>query len=99
MIRHFFKNFACCPLRQLFISRCHLSTVTNFNYDLFHDFEVDEGYYRNEANQQKILQNLQLRDMKDDFPQLFRDNLSTDDLSRELIVLAKQLPNSFHPIW
>lgn len=76
------------------------STASSLHFDvLSNEFTVDENYFRNEINQKQILDNIRLRELKEHYPKLFRNDLSADELSNELIASVKQLPNSIHPIW
>lgn len=99
MNRSLFRYFSYNYLKSFQEIR-HFSVVPHAQLNLLgHDFEVDEDYFRNEANRKIILQNIQLRDIKDDYPQLFRENITSDELSKELIAEAKNLPNTIHPVW
>ena len=77
---------------------CKLSTNSNLEL-LSTDFTFNESYFHDEATQQTILNNIELRDMKNDFPHLFNNKLSTSQLAHELLNSYKKLPNHFHPIW
>ena len=77
---------------------CKLSTNSNLEL-LSTDFIFNESYFHDEATQQTILNNIELRDMKNDFPHLFNNKLSTSQLAHELLNSYKKLPNHFHPIW
>lgn len=99
MNRSLFRYFSCDYLKTFQKIR-HFSVIPYAQLNLLdHDFEVDEDYFRNEANQKTILKNIQLRDIKDDYPRLFRKNITSDELSEELIAEAKNLPNTIHPLW
>lgn len=93
------RYFSCNHQKHFQAFRLY-SSVPHAQINLLgHGFEVDEKYLKNEANQKAILQNIQLRDIKDDYLQLFREDITSDELSNELILNAKSLPNTIHPVW
>lgn len=99
MNRSLFRYLSYIHLKSFNKIRC-FSVIPHSQLSLLsNDYEVNEDYFRNEANQKTILQNIQLRDIKDDYPQFFRENITTDELSKELIAEAKNLPNTIHPVW
>lgn len=99
MNRSLIKYFSCNHLKHFQAFRFY-SSVSHAQINLLgHDFEVNENYFKNEDNQKAILQNIQLRDIKDDYPQLFCKDITANELSKELILCAKSLPNTIHPAW
>ncbi|KAH9418369.1 seryl-tRNA synthetase [Dermatophagoides pteronyssinus] len=70
-----------------------------FNELFTNEFDVDIEFFQNVKNQQRILDNIRDREMIDNFPELFADNLDSKQLGNRLIEISRTLPNDFHPIW
>ncbi|XP_046910850.2 seryl-tRNA synthetase, mitochondrial [Dermatophagoides farinae] len=70
-----------------------------FNELFMNEFNVDEQFFRNVQNQQRIMENIRAREIVDNFSELFENNLNAEQLGDRLIKLSRTLPNDFHPIW
>ena len=67
--------------------------------EFMNEFNVDEQFFRNVQNQQRIMENIRAREIVDNFSELFENNLNAEQLGDRLIKLSRTLPNDFHPIW
>lgn len=76
-----------------------LSTSPHFKLISDDSFSVDRKYFECEQNRSHVLKNIRLRQVEEDFPELFRDNLSSDELTQLMVDASKRLPNDLHPSW
>lgn len=64
-----------------------------------HQPPIDHEALRQASTQQRILTNISLRGLDEDYPQLFESSLTTDQLYERLVEVAPQLPNWIDPKW
>ena len=76
-----------------------LSTSSQFKLINNDCFPIDHQYFQIEQNQKNILENIRLRQIEDDYPQLFNGNTDSDQLAKLLIDVSQNLPNDLHPSW